>query len=86
MDLYSKAVVIDLYAGKFLCILTSKAAAPAQVIHSLIPPPLIAVEKISRFYLNKSARLICSAQSQFKRKLVEGKSIVAHVYNHELFM
>jgi hypothetical protein len=52
----------------------------------LIPPPLIAVEKISRFDLNKSARFICSAQPQFKRKSVEGKSIVAHVYNHELFM
>ncbi len=34
MVLYSKAVVIDLYAGKFLCILTPKAAAPAEVIHS----------------------------------------------------
>jgi hypothetical protein len=52
----------------------------------LIPPPLIAVEKISRFYLNKSARLICSAQTQFKRKSVVGKCIVAHVCNHELFM
>jgi hypothetical protein len=52
----------------------------------LIPPPLIVVEKILRFDLNKPARLICSAQTQFKRKSVEGKSIVAHVYNHELFM
>jgi len=85
MVVYCKAVVIDLYAGKFLCILTPKAAAPAEVIHSEFLHHWLWLKRYQDFIGTNLPGLYVVHKYSLRGNRLKAR-VLLRVNNHKLFM